>query len=467
MHHMPRKRMGIGLIAVSVLFLWNPDFLAVFDLLPDVVGYVLLSLGLSSLSYLNHHFDQSAKHFNRMIALSVARAAFVLILFGLVSSYDRSTTILLGNFVFGVLELMVLLPAYKHLFEGFLYAGSRSGAGKSVFAQRMIAPLTAFFIICKNVLNVLPEFTVLTEHAEKGINLYPYVGILRLGSMLIGGLLGFIWLVLMLIYLIGILADKKYVQYLHDQYMREIYPNTDLFVAKRYKLGSFFLLLGVLLMMDLPMENVNLLPDFLSAAFLIAGVLVLRHYLSSYKPCVLVVGAYGFVSAFDFYWQIRYFKLEGFTAKAALNGAEATQAYVVSCVLSVICAVAFVLAMLSVLSCLRDMIRAHTGFMLHHTDMQTYGKQNALHKQLMRGLIPVLVMTVVCALGSVAYTFMLPFGGLSGAWFTILASLWWLINLALGVVLVILFIEKNGDILEQVNNRYLLASPTDSAQRTE
>ena len=56
----PRKRMGFLLIALSALFLFNPD-IAVFDLLPDVFGYILLSLGLSSLSYLNYHFEPQHK----------------------------------------------------------------------------------------------------------------------------------------------------------------------------------------------------------------------------------------------------------------------------------------------------------------------------------------------------------------------------------------------------------------------
>ena len=116
----PRKRMGFLLIAIAPLFLWNAD-IAVFDLLPDVIGYSLIALGMSSLSYLNYHFEESAKRFNRMVALSAARLAYVLVLFGLVSHFERPTTILLGNFVFGVLELMALLPGYKHMFEGFLY----------------------------------------------------------------------------------------------------------------------------------------------------------------------------------------------------------------------------------------------------------------------------------------------------------------------------------------------------------
>ena len=101
----PRKRMGFLLIALSPLFLFNPD-ISVFDLLPDVIGYILLSTGLSSLSYLNHHFEESAKRFQRMMALSAARVAFIFVLFGMVNTTDRPTAMLLGGFVFGVLELM-------------------------------------------------------------------------------------------------------------------------------------------------------------------------------------------------------------------------------------------------------------------------------------------------------------------------------------------------------------------------
>ena len=467
MQNKPRKHMGIGLIAVSMLFLWNPDALAVFDLLPDVIGYILLSLGMSSLSYLNHHFDQSAKYFNRMIALSAARLVFVLVLFGLVSHFERPTTILLGNFVFGVLELMALLPGYKHMFEGFLYAGSRSGKGKSVYLMRVISPLTSIFVIVKAVLGVLPELTVLSQQEGGYASLYDYVNLFRAASMLLGGVIGIVWLVLVLTYFIGILADKPYVRALYDRYMQQIYPNTDLFVAKRYKLGSFFLLLGVLLTLDLPMENVNVLPDVLSAICLIAGILVLRHYITSYKPCVLVLCAYGAVSVLDTFWQYRYFKLEHYTAQSALKGGEAAIAYVVSIVISVVCAIVFVMAMIGVLSCLKSMIRSHTGYTVSHVDMQSYGKLNALHKQLISGLTPVLVMTVVCAVGSIAYTLTLPFAGKGGEWYTIFASVTWLVNLVLGTVLVILFVEKNGDILEQINNRYLLSMPAEPKENAE
>ncbi len=486
----PRKRMGFLLIALSPLFLFNPD-IAVFDLLPDVIGYILLSLGMSSLSYLNHHFEESAKRFHRMVALSAARLAFVLVLFGMVNSVDRPTTMLLGNFVFGVLELMTLLPAYHHLFEGLIYAGSRTGVGQSVFRQTAANKLwslvikrksefderntavsvtesfsfiTAVFAVLKVMLNVLPEFSVLTEHSEKAADLYAYVWIFRVAAVLIGAVIGIVWLLFALRYYIGVLRDREFVDSLHTQYMRDVYPNKDLFVARRYKLGSFFLLLGVMLSIDLPMDGVNILPDIMCAICLIAGVLALRHYVTTWKASVAMLVAYAVASVTEFYWQIRYFKIEGFKAEAALNGAEATDAHIVSVVLSAICAILFVLGVLGVLGCLRDMIRAHTGFEVAHVDMQTYGRKNALHKQLIRGLVPVLVMSVICAVGSVAYTAMLPYSGMGGEWYRVLASLWWVINLFLGIVFVVVFSEKNNDIMEQLNNRYMLTRVSDDGQ---
>ncbi len=488
----PRKRMGFWLITLSALFLFNPD-IAVFDLLPDVFGYILLSLGLSSLSYLNYHFEESAKRFQRLIALGTARLAFVVVLFGLVNSTDRPTAMLLGNFVFGVLELLMLLPAYHHLFEGLLYAGSRAGVGESIFRPTAASKLwsllikrrsefegqsapvsvtesfsfmTALFAVSKVVLSVLPEFAVLTEHSDSAPNLYVYVWMFRVGAVLLGTVLGAVWLLLALRYYSGILRDRAFVDELRDKYMRDVYPNKDLFVAKRYKLGSFFLLLGVMLSVDLPMDDVNILPDVLCALCLMAGVLALRHYVTAWKASVAVLGAYAVASVAEILWQIRYFKIEGFEAEAALNGAKATEAYTVSIVFSAVCAVLFVLSMLCVINCLKDMIRTHTGFEVAHVDMQTYGRKNALHKQLIRGLVPVVVMVCICAVGSVVYTVMLPYSGMGGEWYRILATMMWVINLFLGVVLVVLFSEKNNDIQEQLHNRYLLTG-TPSAKQTE
>ena len=90
--------------------------------------------------------------------------------------------------------------------------------------------------------------------------------------------------------------------------------------------------------------------------------------------------------------------------------------------------------------------------------MQSYDKLPTLHKQLTRGLVAVAIMSAVCAAGSVAYTCLVPYSGFTGEWYYIVADTMWLINLLLGVVLAVLFAEKNGDVQDQINNRYLLVA---------
>lgn len=494
MQNLHKKRMGIGLILASLPFFCIPD-LVVLDMMPDCIGYILLSLGLSSLAYLNDHFDQAARLFRRMIALGAGRLVFAVVLFGLVSRGERPTTILLGNFVFGVLELMTILPAYKHLFRGFEYAASRGGIGDasvfrttwgerffSLFIRRRsefdrdhtavsltesTSFLTALFVICKVTLNVLPEFAALTDHEYANFNFYRFINLLRFPAIGAALVIGAIWLACVLYYFGRLLADRELISYLREKFTNDILPNTELFVAKRYKLGSFFLLLGIILSLDLPMDGINILPDLLCAVCLIVGIAIIHKYLSVWKQSVAVLSAYALISLLDTGWQIWFFKIKGFNTSAILKVGEVYDAHLISIVISVVSSVAFVLALLCVLNCLREIVKNHTGLVIRHTDMQNYGKVPTLHKQMIRGLIPVGIMSALCAVGSIAYTCLLPYSGFTGEWYYILADVMWLVNLVLGAILIVLFAEKNGDVIEQINNRYLLSGAKSTSQDAE
>ena len=485
MQNLYKKRMGIGLILCSLVFFCNPD-IVVLDPLPDIFGYVLLSLGLSSLSYINDYFDTASRLFRRMIMLGAGRIGFMLVLFGLVRAGERPTTILLGNFVFGVLELLTLLPAYGNLFKGFTHAGSRGALGDdsvfkptwgerffSLFIHRQseqggtagrisltesTSLITALFVIGKAVLNVLPELAALTDHEYSKFNFYPFINLFRLCAMLAGLVLGILWLICILHYFCRILKDRTLMSYLKERFELDILPNTELFVAKRYRLGSFFLLMGVILSMDLPMDGINVLPDVLCALCLITGIVIMRKYVSVWKQSVIVLSAYGLISLLDTGWQIWFFKIKDYTNAGILREDEVYDAHMIRVVISIVCSVAFVLAMLSMLNCLREIIRQHTGYVSTHVDMQSYDKLPTLHKQLTRGLVAVAIMSAVCAAGSVAYTCLVPYSGFTGEWYYVVADTMWLINLLLGVVLAVLFAEKNGDVQDQINNRYLLAA---------
>ena len=64
-----QKNMGLWLISLSLIFLFNPNISAV-DVLPDFIGYFILSAGISKLADLNFHFAEAQSYFNKLIKIS-------------------------------------------------------------------------------------------------------------------------------------------------------------------------------------------------------------------------------------------------------------------------------------------------------------------------------------------------------------------------------------------------------------
>ena len=122
-----RKNLGLGLVCISFLFLFNP-VLAVIDILPDFIGYLLLCIGISQLADMNYHFEESLRYFKRMLVVSIIQMSSIFLLFGLVTGRERPTAILLFSFTFAIVEIIFLTHAYNQFFEGFLYLGSRMQA---------------------------------------------------------------------------------------------------------------------------------------------------------------------------------------------------------------------------------------------------------------------------------------------------------------------------------------------------
>ena len=120
-----KKNLGLGLIAFAGFFLFNPD-LAVIDLLPDFIGYIFMSAGLSLLADINDYMFEARKRFRLMIYVGIAKSVSLFFMFGLTNSANLPYAFLLYPFVFGVIELILLLPAYNNLFDGFLYLGARN-----------------------------------------------------------------------------------------------------------------------------------------------------------------------------------------------------------------------------------------------------------------------------------------------------------------------------------------------------
>ncbi len=111
--------MKIGYILAGLVFLFNPH-IHIIDILPDLIGYALILHGMSKLSDLERNLLSAKKRFQNLAWLSAGKLACLLIL----PIFDE-TLYLIFTFVFGLFEMLWLIPALIDLFHGISFLEER------------------------------------------------------------------------------------------------------------------------------------------------------------------------------------------------------------------------------------------------------------------------------------------------------------------------------------------------------
>ncbi|MBQ8850396.1 MAG: hypothetical protein IJ011_08715, partial [Clostridia bacterium] len=163
-----KKIMNLPFIVIAALFLFNPN-IAVIDLLPDFIGYILLCVAISRLADVHERVGEAYNAFKKMILIDAGKWIAVFWIFGMTVPSERNTSMLLWTFVFSVLEMIFLLPAYNKLFDGITQLGYLYPC-QAVFGKRekrsktdRMRNFTFVFVTVKALLTVLPELSDLTN----------------------------------------------------------------------------------------------------------------------------------------------------------------------------------------------------------------------------------------------------------------------------------------------------------------
>ena len=253
---MKRKRIiNFSAIGLSLIFLFNPN-VAVIDFLPDFIGYVLLCIALTNLSDINDTVSQALKIFKKLIIIDVAKLASLMWVFGISVVNERNSSLLLWSFVFAVLEMVFVIPAFLKLFAGmnelgFLYdntsvIGSKKADSKKNYTDK-IRGFTVFFISIKAIMSFLPELADLTttEYSENmGLtNMYRYIGVARGLAFAPVLVIGTLWIVKTVSYFKRVDRDVVFVEALEKTYAERVTPKTVIFVKRNIAL-SFAVLMA-------------------------------------------------------------------------------------------------------------------------------------------------------------------------------------------------------------------------------
>ena len=486
-----RKNLGLGLVCLSFLFLFNP-VLAVIDILPDFIGYLLLCIGISQLADMNYHFEEALRYFKRMIVVSVIQTFSIFLLFGFVTGQERPTAFLLFSFTFAVVEVIFLVHAYNQFFEGFLYMGSRMEA-TAVFnseaylkrqeqrqmrkekrlergnerrrwknrpplrskpqraptgATTRMANFTILFVVLKAVLTVLPEFSALTEQSvddsSRFVFLYDFIQLYRIIAVAIVLPVGLAWLIKMIRYVKAIIKDRPFIQALTDKYVAEVEPKTYIFIQRAIKLAFVILSIGMVFSIDFYVENNSILPDFLCPIILIAALLLLRKYVKipivSYVSC----GLYAVTSVVTYTMSLIFY--DNYTLSLANIRIEAYQAFQDLIVVKIIDSVMFFLMVLCLFPVLSAIIKTYTGFSpVSGTNVRMDEKIKYVHSMLHRKVYGILILAALCAIGGICYILLVKN-----------VNFMWIIDFLVCLLFSVYTITTLNAISEEVQYKYLL-----------
>ncbi len=328
--------MGLGYIAIGILFLFNPN-IHVFDLLPDCFGVLLIYRGLFRASFSTEKLKDARTALWKLAIVTGVRLLSVVFIPGASDSLK-----LLLSFVFGVLEILFAVPAILHIFGGFydlgrrydalsVYGRRRNRRGEIVETSERLKRFTVFFFLLKATLSVLPELTALqlrydlSPEAVGAMRFSDFKPLFYVFSVTLTLAVGIPWLVRALRYVTELRRDGNLSGGVSAYYELNVASDEGVVAALQMKNGFLLIILSALFSFPLQFDGVAVLPFLFTAIPLGMTWRILARYGRSafygYIPTVLAA----LFSIVSLIVQIPYFS--EYDAPAARYVATAIRAY--------------------------------------------------------------------------------------------------------------------------------------------
>ena len=398
--------------------------------------------------------------------------------FSMSAAGEQESSLLLWTFVCSVIELLVLIPAYTKLFYGFTKLGyfypNSAILGKvkrKMNATDRAKKSTIFFVCCKAIFTVLPEFTVLSKdiYNENGaiFDLYHYVGLLRGFFFITTLIIGIVWMVRMQCYFARLRRDEPLMSALSATYQTNVVPKIGLPVEKRFTIAYAFLVLALIVSVDFRIDNILLFPDFLVAVGFIFVFLMLSKTVSIKKAPWIICSAVYFITALvSFLLEEKYF-LE-YSYRSIIKNDMAMLLYGAFVGSNCLKAIAFLATLFLICRALFGVISEHTGTRIgtEHVDDRVNEMEFKLHKELRQPVIIAMISAVVYTVSDICYDVFAPmFSGMYvegevvfGVFVDIQNHYGWLktISLCLWILTLALFIHAMSSIRSLIQSKYSL-----------
>ena len=364
---------------IGFVFFFLPN-LNIIDIMPDFIGCLFIIKGLSKLSDLTPGLNDAKNAFTKVLYINIAK--FLLMFTVPYLSLHDGGYILIFSFTFSLLDIIFTLPAFKSLLNGFLYLGNRTDSHALFKNHNEFSAVTTVFFIVRSIFTVLPDLSYISNPEYSGTLSYKggfyisnYKTLLIGINFLVTGIIGAIWLYYSLSYLHSVNKDKKLISYLKERYNSEIITNNGLFIRRNIKKAMIFLTIGSILMIDVLIDLVNIVPDFLGGAFFLVASIILTKYVNS-KNFVISSAVFTTISLSS--WIVLLVYSQKYPDVNILSNFEAYDLFLWVNVVNFVKYVSLVFVLIYMFKSIKTIITEHTGSSADELDSL---KTDSDHKQ--------------------------------------------------------------------------------------
>lgn len=458
-----------GLVLLGLLFFCNPYF-AVVDVLPDLIGCLLVYVGLSRVSHFSHQMREARIAFLKLLGFCAIKDVLVMVIFGMSTDLERPVSLLAIAFVQAVVGLYLSFSALDALFDGFhalaithscsaLYGKFRR---KGLFGHppsersrtEVILRYSKIFFVVREAICLLPEFAALTTSSyldSEMIRLYDYIGVMRLLAFIAVLVVAVLWVIYLCRYFAVVRREQAFCEALSKKEAEYVAAHPGDRIIARYGLCFLFLAIGAFLTADFYLDFQNIIPDALAAlCFLISVLLMdLSRAQKLLGSCLaLGYGAFATLSAV-FAYRFAMHHSAGEISKTD----EAASAYLKMWGTALLEFLVFLSFLVVLLMLLRQIIRKWAGYLPKYDDLEfEQRRRQAFLDEFDGTLIRTFVFGFISALCSFLYDYIKEIP--NHRIFRIL-ELFWALDLAMALAFAVSVSFLLVNIREQIKHRFL------------
>ncbi len=254
--------MRFSLILWGFLFITSPD-ISIFDFLPDVIGWFLITLGLLRFSDIEMRAEDAKALSLRMMLFSSVKLVLSLFTFRF-----GTADVLLVTFCYSIVELVTVIPFTTNLFGALDYSSMRLGVKLNSDKLSAVRWFLYVFFAIKNLLTLLPATVTFFDTESTGnlsantwfIDFEAAMRVLMVIAFLLSVLLGISAFVYLASFFISLIKNKPLIDAMKKSLEEKVLSKPNMMLKKRTSLTLTFLSFSLIFFADFYLDALDISP---------------------------------------------------------------------------------------------------------------------------------------------------------------------------------------------------------------